>query len=234
MAQPHNAGPPPEGFMEYLTLLYQSRSLPPSSMGWPPTPSVASPTATPMIAPPPSTQPRSFNRPGRGTGGALAEKRKVSMKITAPATKRKSLVDADVETQSTEAAESASTGKAKRRKLTSKVNGFLRPSSTRANRTTIQGASRRPPKSTPSEPSQGSVASTPDPVLPERLPNPVRPTIIVQHLFNALTQCADLDSYSPNPGTFRVANDQATRQSSTTSACCSRSVPTAPRTHSLN
>ena len=106
--------PPPE-LMRYLTLLYQSGTLPPLPVQTPPSPT-ASPTPTPTPTP---TEARSFSRPGRGKGGALAEKEKVSKQITAPATKRKSLVDPDTKIQpSTSGTVSRGTGagSAKRRK----------------------------------------------------------------------------------------------------------------------
>ena len=86
----------PEGFMEYLAHLAQNDALlSVLQSASPPT------TSTPTLqdVPPPPTQPRSFSRANRGTGGVLAEKQKVSKEITASATKRKSLVEPDVEIQ---------------------------------------------------------------------------------------------------------------------------------------
>ena len=54
-------------------------------------------TPTLSSVPPPASQGRSFSRPNRGTGGVLTEKQKISKEITASATKRKSLLDPDVE-----------------------------------------------------------------------------------------------------------------------------------------
>ena len=85
---PVQATPPP-GFMEYLSLLAQNGSLPGLMVQNP---------APPVPSPPSNT--RSFTRAGRGQGGALTQKKEVSKQITAPATKRKSLVDPDLELQS--------------------------------------------------------------------------------------------------------------------------------------
>ena len=88
---------PPEGFMEYLTLLSQNPTL--FSSLQPPSLSALQPPSlpTPSIVPPPPPQGRSFSRPNRGTGGALVEKQKISKEITASATKRKSPLDPDIE-----------------------------------------------------------------------------------------------------------------------------------------
>ena len=96
MVQPDAAGHPvpanfipPEGLMEYISLLVQNGTFP-----VPP----ASPSPVPPSIPPPA-QGRAFTRAGCGTGGELVEKQKVSKQITAPANKRKTLVDPDIETQ---------------------------------------------------------------------------------------------------------------------------------------
>ena len=47
--------------------------------------------------PPPASQGRSFSHPNCGMGGVLTKKQKISKEITASATKRKSLLDPDVE-----------------------------------------------------------------------------------------------------------------------------------------
>ena len=61
---------PPPGLMEYLAVLVQngSLSLPMSQPLVPLAPSV------PAVDIPPSTEGRSFTRPGRGQGGAFVEK----------------------------------------------------------------------------------------------------------------------------------------------------------------
>lgn len=87
--------PAPPGFMEYLAALVQNGSIP----------LPAPPSPAPLVAPipavdtPPPTEGRSFTRPGRGKGGALTSKKKVSKDIMAPATKRKALVDPEIEPQ---------------------------------------------------------------------------------------------------------------------------------------
>ena len=99
MAPQDTAGPPvpfnpPPGVMEYFAMLVQNGSLP-----LPPTdqfPALPTPSAP---AVPSSSEGRSFNRLGRGQGGALAAKQKASKDVTAPTKKRKSLVEADIETQ---------------------------------------------------------------------------------------------------------------------------------------
>ncbi|KAF9777993.1 hypothetical protein BJ322DRAFT_1214923 [Thelephora terrestris] len=120
MVQPNapseHVPPPPDGFLEYLALLSRNGSLPiPHSS-----------PQTPIAATPP-TPARSFNRPGRGTGGALTEKLKVSQQITAPASKRKSPVDPDIEAQlslTPETAGGSNANQAKRQKTSaSKVTG---------------------------------------------------------------------------------------------------------------
>ena len=82
--------------MELFTLLSQNSSLlsalQPPSLPTTPAPALQS-------TPPPPTQGRDFSRTGRGTGGVLVEKQKVSKDITAPAIKRKSLVDPAIEGQ---------------------------------------------------------------------------------------------------------------------------------------
>jgi hypothetical protein len=87
--------PMPPGVMEYFAMLVQNGSLPV------PTPQPSIPLVAPLSLvpnPTPPTETRSFTRPGRGQGGALAEKEKASKDVTASATKRKSLVDPDIET----------------------------------------------------------------------------------------------------------------------------------------
>ena len=101
MVRPNPSGSatpaPPEGFMEYLTLLSQNSTLL-SSLQPPSLPALQpSPLPTPSSVPPPPSQARSFSRPNRGTGGALVEKQRISKEITASATKRKSLLDPDIE-----------------------------------------------------------------------------------------------------------------------------------------
>ena len=101
MVRPNPSGSatpaPPEGFMEYLTLLSQNSTLL-SSLQPPSLPVLQpSPLPTPSSVPPPPSQARSFSRPNRGTGGALVEKQKISKEITASATKHKSLLDPDIE-----------------------------------------------------------------------------------------------------------------------------------------
>ena len=111
---------PPEGLVEYLTLLSQHNSL--LSTSQPPS-SSATLTPTPESVPPPvptPTEGRSFSRANRGTGGALAQKQKVSKEITASATKRKSFVDPHVQAQvppMPEAADDLNARQAKRRKV---------------------------------------------------------------------------------------------------------------------
>lgn len=105
--------PPPPTYAEYLAFLAQTGSR------RPPQPATLI-DATPNTPTPP-TQPRSFDRPGRGTGGALSDKQKVSKQITAPATKRKSALDPDVEIQlspTSGTAKSSNQKKAKRVKTT--------------------------------------------------------------------------------------------------------------------
>ncbi|KAF9789591.1 hypothetical protein BJ322DRAFT_1105454 [Thelephora terrestris] len=120
--------PPPEGFMEYLAMLSQSGALPfpvPQHLSQPAT---SIPT-TPPTPTPPATEARLFNRAGRGTGGALSEKQKVSKQITAPASKRKSTLDSDAEIElspSLEAAESANL-KQKKRVKTGKATTRAKP-----------------------------------------------------------------------------------------------------------
>ena len=157
---------PPEGFTEYLALLLQNGSLPPLSAAQPASPSALSPT--PRVPLP--TKGRTFSRAGRGTGGVLVEKQKVSRQITAPATKRKSLVDPELETELplvSDVAESVSVRPAKRARST-KVSGSPLSSSMDADDTAIQSnGGQRSPKS------QGSARATPAPPPPELLPNPV-------------------------------------------------------------
>jgi hypothetical protein len=100
MVQQNAASPPvpaypvlPPGFTELLTL-FQNGTLPLPPAGQTLVPP-ASP-APPLDVPPP-TEGRSFTRLGRGQGGALVEKQKVSKQITTSATKRKALVDPDIE-----------------------------------------------------------------------------------------------------------------------------------------
>jgi len=116
--------PPPPGFMEYLSRLVQTGSLPPLMAQTPTTPLAPIPEV-----PPSPTETRSFTRPGRGQGGALTQKLKVSKQITASATKRKSLVDPDVEIQSpstSDPAEKSSSTKPAKRIKTVKVRGLPR------------------------------------------------------------------------------------------------------------
>jgi hypothetical protein len=92
---------PPAGFLEYLALLSQNN---PALLSTLQAPSVSS---TSTLGPLTPSQPRSFSRPNCGTGGALVEKQKISKDIKAPATKRKTLVDAPVEDQALPAPENA-------------------------------------------------------------------------------------------------------------------------------
>lgn len=103
MVQPNAAGHPPPphpvpppGLAEYISMLFQNGSFPPltAQTTVPPAPSGST------LGVPLPTEGRSFTQPGHGQGGALAEKKKVSRQIMATATKRKSLVEPDVETQS--------------------------------------------------------------------------------------------------------------------------------------
>ena len=110
---------PQEVLMEYLSTLFQNGSLPPLPTTQPPSLPVTSPTPAPPSIPPPA-QGCSFTRAGRGTGGVLVEKQKVSKQITASTNKRKTLVDPDIETQPA-VAESANARQAKRPK-TAKVS----------------------------------------------------------------------------------------------------------------
>ena len=84
---------PPPGVMEYLAMLAQNGQLPLSANQTlaPPAP----PTSTPDVPPP--SEIRSFNRVGRGQGGALMDKQKASKEVMASNRKRKSLVELDVE-----------------------------------------------------------------------------------------------------------------------------------------
>jgi len=81
--------------MEYLSMLAQNGSLPGLTAQNPVLP-ISTPVPS-LLSPPTNT--RSFTRAGRGQGGALAQKKEVSKRITAPATKRKSLIDPDLELQ---------------------------------------------------------------------------------------------------------------------------------------
>jgi hypothetical protein len=90
-APPHLT--PPPGNMEYLSLLVQNGSFPPPPNQTPALP--APPTSTPSMLPP--SEGRSFTHVGRGQGGALLDKQKVSKEITASTRKRKSLVEPNVE-----------------------------------------------------------------------------------------------------------------------------------------
>ena len=112
---------PNEEIAGLITSLVQNGSIPIALLqslttaGTPPTPT---PTKTP-----PSTNARNFNRPGRGTGGVLDEKKKTSKDITAPASKRKTLVNSDVEPQSPSASGSGtSNGRATKRQKATKVS----------------------------------------------------------------------------------------------------------------
>ena len=130
MAQPNTSGDtgtgPPEGFVEYLALLAQnpasfsqfSAFLTQSSQS-PSLPSTPTPSSS---APAPGG--RTFNRSNRGVGGELAEKQRASRDITAPATKRKTLVDCDTKVEFSPTpgtTEVSSGGQAKRLKV-SKVS----------------------------------------------------------------------------------------------------------------
>jgi hypothetical protein len=89
--------PPPAGFLEYLALFSsQNGSLPPPPVPQPVSQRANVVPALPETPTPAPTAGREFNRPGRGTGGALTQKVKVSKQITASATKRKLFLDADV------------------------------------------------------------------------------------------------------------------------------------------
>ena len=94
-SNPNTAFPtPPPEVAEWLAMYLQNGSLHLAAQT-PPPPT----TAVPNVSPPPM-EGRSFTRPGRGQGGALTEKQRVSKQITASSTKRKSLVDPDLEIQS--------------------------------------------------------------------------------------------------------------------------------------
>ena len=116
--------------MEYLQVLSQNGLLPPMLQ---PPPSSTPDTSTTQIAPlpPTPTQSRSFSRPNRGTGGVLVEKQKVSKEITAPATKRKSLVDPHIEVEGSSTSAVPGTNnprQAKRQKVTKVLVFLLIPS----------------------------------------------------------------------------------------------------------
>lgn len=104
--------------MEYLAFISQNNPLF-SSFQLPSTPTTSTPTL------PTPSQGRSFSRPNRGTGGALAEKQKVSKEITASATKRKSLIEVPADGQAlpvSEITEALPTRQAKRPKVTKVVH----------------------------------------------------------------------------------------------------------------
>ena len=115
------APPLPEGLLEYLALLSQNGSLVPTFQPpliltpQPPLVSTPQPPLSPAIPAP--TQGRLFSRANRGIGGVLADKEKVSKQITAPATKRKSLVDPQVEAVS-EVSETPNPRQKKRQRVT--------------------------------------------------------------------------------------------------------------------
>ena len=88
---------PPEGFMEYLMLLFQNSMLLLSLQLLSLPALQPSPLPTPSSVPPPPSQARSFSCPNHGTGAALVEKQKISKEITASAIKCKSLLDPDIE-----------------------------------------------------------------------------------------------------------------------------------------
>lgn len=114
---PGNPPPPlPDRLLEIMQYLAQGGTLPPLPIPQP-LPQVAAPIPD---TPTPPTQARVFNRTGRGTGGALSDKQRVSKEITAPAMKCKSQLEPNVEIQLSpipEAAESSNKNKAKRPKL---------------------------------------------------------------------------------------------------------------------
>ena len=104
-AQNATSQPAPAALVEYLAALVQNGSLPLSALiqnGSLPVPTTQSPAppavpSTVAVDAPPSAEGRSFTRLGRGQGGALAEKQKASKDITASSTKRKLLVDPEIE-----------------------------------------------------------------------------------------------------------------------------------------
>lgn len=110
-----NFEPPPEGFNEYLNYLAQKGI----SVAHPPALAPVQPDAPPVAA-------REFTRLGRGTGGALTQKEKVSKEITAPAKKRKALVDPEVEVspEEPEPAKTLPVKRLKRSNPTSKVRSI--------------------------------------------------------------------------------------------------------------
>ena len=120
---------PPPGFMELLSMLVQNGSLPALALPASPTGlSVSPPGVLPPNVSPLPAEGRSFNRVGRGQGGALTEKLKVSKQITASATKRKSLVDPDLEVQSPSTLDSTGknlNAKPAKRVRSTKVRDFL-------------------------------------------------------------------------------------------------------------
>ena len=117
---------PPE-VAEFLTSLFQNGAVPLPPAGQTPAPPVSS--APPPDIPPPA-EGRSFTRPGRGEGGVLVQNRRVSKQITTSATKRRALVDSDVETPppstSGPIVKSASTKPPTKRIKTTKVRHYFR------------------------------------------------------------------------------------------------------------
>jgi len=111
---------PPPGVAEYLALLAQSGSLP-GFMVQDPTPPVSTPVPSLSSLP---AESRAFTRVGRGQGGALTQKQAVSKQITAPATKRKSLVDSDLELHSPDPTGKGPARKSVKRVKTAKVRTF--------------------------------------------------------------------------------------------------------------
>ena len=113
---------PPAGFAEYLAFLVQNGSIPSFPASQPPQ-QRAAPLLTTPDTPAPPTQHRFFTWANHGTGGALSDKQKVSKEITASATKHKSQIDPDAETQlspTSGAAKSSSQKQTKRAKTTAK------------------------------------------------------------------------------------------------------------------
>lgn len=117
----------PPGVAEFLTSLFQNGTLPLPSAGQTPVPPASS---TPPPGIPPPAEGRSFTRPGRGEGGVLVQKQKVSKQITTSAIKRKALVDSDVETlppsTSGSVTKSAGTRPSAKRIKTTKVRHYFR------------------------------------------------------------------------------------------------------------
>lgn len=169
---PTNPAPPP-GFMEYFALLVQNGTFPPPMAQ---TPALSAIPSTPIPdASPLPTEGRLFTRSGRGQGGALTEKRRVSKQITASATKRKSLVDPDVETHpSTLDSTGKSIGAKSAKRAKTKVMGTPQSFSLTTHELTIQGSIQRGMKLPPQGPAQ-TVPVPDSPAHTDPIPSPVRP-----------------------------------------------------------